>query len=123
MLIEHLGELVDIDPNQAAMENAILRCLKRHGATRQSHLFHRARNRLLVRHIKGSERVMRCSRHDRHDEYRERERWEQGKRSHLCPRYFLLVPGSVESIPALPLVSTEFRLFSSQTYSEIVQSR
>src|SRR5262245_13066706 len=39
------------------------------------------------------------------------------------PHFDDFAPGSVRSIPALPVLSTELRLFSSQIYSVIVHSR
>ncbi len=39
MKLEHLGEMVDMNPNIAALEVAILRCLKRHGPLSQTQLY------------------------------------------------------------------------------------
>ena len=46
MKLEHLGEIIDMDSNIAALEVAILRCLKRHGPLNQPQLYNRvaARN-------------------------------------------------------------------------------
>jgi hypothetical protein len=42
MLIEYLnGELLDMDPKLAALDAAIYRALRKHGPTKQAHLWYR----------------------------------------------------------------------------------
>ncbi len=42
MLIEHLGQLVDIDPKVASIENSIVKALRTHGPLRQRDLWFRS---------------------------------------------------------------------------------
>jgi hypothetical protein len=42
MLVEHLGETVDIEPRQAALEPSLIRALRRWGPTRQRDLWYRS---------------------------------------------------------------------------------
>ena len=45
MKLEHLGQLVDIDPKRAALENRIVHYMKRCGALTQKALWLRVRSR------------------------------------------------------------------------------
>ncbi|HEY4052340.1 MAG TPA: hypothetical protein VGL74_01265 [Terriglobales bacterium] len=42
MLVEHLGQEVEIDAKQAAFENAVISALRKHGPMRQRDLWYRA---------------------------------------------------------------------------------
>jgi len=42
MLVKHLGDMVDMDPRDAAMQNSILKALKKRGPMLQKDLYYRS---------------------------------------------------------------------------------